>query len=264
LAAAILAIATAVVAWIGWSSLRGGPETVVLAPGEPRQVTLPMSPSAPGTTTVTGADALAASPGGADPSAQTAKPPAAIRVHVVGAVRHSAVYTLPPGARVIDAVAKAGGARPDADQEAINLADFVRDGEQIYIPSRRTARLARTLPSPDRTSPARAPSVAPAVPRVPPRSAVAPTRTQGRYPGASPAAPGAPAGSAPAAGGSVNINTASAEELDTLPGVGPVTAAEILAYRREHGPFQHPEDLLNVRGIGEKKLERMRPRITLR
>jgi competence protein ComEA len=58
--------------------------------------------------------------------------------------------------------------------------------------------------------------------------------------------------------GVVNLNTASVEELGTLPGVGPKTAAAILAYRKEHGPFQRVEDLLEIRGIGEKKLTRMR------
>jgi len=61
----------------------------------------------------------------------------------------------------------------------------------------------------------------------------------------------------------VNINTAGAEELDTLPGVGPSTAAAILEFRREHGPFQRVEDLLEVRGIGEKKLAAMRDRVVI-
>jgi competence protein ComEA len=68
----------------------------------------------------------------------------------------------------------------------------------------------------------------------------------------------------PPSDGLVNVNTATAEELDALPGVGPVTAAAILEFRREHGPFQRVEDLLEVRGIGEKKLERMRTRVVVR
>jgi competence protein ComEA len=60
------------------------------------------------------------------------------------------------------------------------------------------------------------------------------------------------------------VNTATAVELDALPGVGSVTAAAIVAYRREHGPFQSPEDLLNVRGIAEKKLARMRAQVRVR
>jgi competence protein ComEA len=66
------------------------------------------------------------------------------------------------------------------------------------------------------------------------------------------------------AGGPINVNTASAAELDELSGVGPATAAAILDYRREHGPFQRPEDLLPVRGIGPEKLAKMRDRVTLR
>ena len=62
----------------------------------------------------------------------------------------------------------------------------------------------------------------------------------------------------------MNINTATAAELDTLPGVGAVTAEAIIEYRRAHGPFQRPEDLMQVRGIAEKKLAKMRDRITVR
>jgi competence protein ComEA len=61
-----------------------------------------------------------------------------------------------------------------------------------------------------------------------------------------------------------NVNTATAQELDTLPGVGPATAEKIIAYRREHGPFQRPEDLLQVSGIGEKKLAAMLDRVRVR
>jgi competence protein ComEA len=85
---------------------------------------------------------------------------------------------------------------------------------------------------------------------------------------ASPAA--ASAGGAAAAetgskgSGLVNINTAAEEALKTLPGVGPKTADAILAYRQEHGPFQRAEDLLEIRGIGAKKLARMRDRVVVR
>jgi competence protein ComEA len=85
---------------------------------------------------------------------------------------------------------------------------------------------------------------------------------------ASPAAAsagGAPSGEAGSKGsGLVNINTAAEEELKTLPGVGPKTADAILAYRQEHGPFQRPDDLLEIRGIGAKKLARMRDRVVVR
>lgn len=284
LVTAVLAIILTVVALVGWRSLRGEPESVVVSVATPRQVTLP-APDAgvmPGERmAAAGADAAAGAParigtpaatgsGTAAPAARSPEPETAggsaagrsLRVHVVGAVRRAGVYALPSGARVIDAVEQAGGARPDADLEAINLADFAQDGEQIHVPSRRAARASdRGIPlrtasgKPAATRPASRPS---------PSAGALPTRTVGRYPIAASAAPEAPARAAATGAGIVNVNTATAEELDTLPGVGPATAAAILEYRREHGPFQHPEDLLNVRGIGEKKLAAMRNRITVR
>jgi competence protein ComEA len=176
-------------------------------------------------------------------------------VHVVGAVKKPGVYRLPPKARLMDAVHAAGGAKTGADLEAVNLASFVQDGEQIRVPalSERSlphlapATISRSLQSPRAEAPSR------------------PVRSTARYPLAesAPAATGAAPGTEHGAAvkkmtGVVNLNTASVEELGTLPGVGPKTAAAILAYRKEHGPFQRVEDLLEIRGIGEKKLTRMR------
>jgi competence protein ComEA len=62
----------------------------------------------------------------------------------------------------------------------------------------------------------------------------------------------------------ININTATAQELDDLPGVGPKTAEAIIQHRQEHGPFLRPEDIMDVRGIGPKKFEKMKDRITVR
>lgn len=74
--------------------------------------------------------------------------------------------------------------------------------------------------------------------------------------------PGAVPGEPSPATGKLNVNTATAEELDTLPGVGPSTAGAIIAYREQHGPFQSVDDLLNVRGIGPAKLDAIRDLIT--
>ena len=63
--------------------------------------------------------------------------------------------------------------------------------------------------------------------------------------------------------GLVNINTASAAELDTLPGVGAKTAALIVEYRQKNGPFKKIEDLMNVRGIGEKNFLKLKPHLTI-
>jgi competence ComEA-like helix-hairpin-helix protein len=165
-----------------------------------------------------------------------------VRVHVAGAVKKPGVYTLPSWARVIDAVKKAGGHAVNADLDGINLADRIRDGEQIRIPVRgRASRLEAHQPTPE----------PPAVPQN------VGGRGTGRYPFA--------AGSVSAVQGyrsaTIDLNTAGPEELDRLPGVGPATAAKIIAHRREHGPFLRAEDLMNVKGIGPAKFERMRPMI---
>jgi competence protein ComEA len=76
-------------------------------------------------------------------------------------------------------------------------------------------------------------------------------------------APSSTAGGPSAAGGLVNLNTATEAELDTLPGVGPVTAQAILAWRTEHGSFSSVEELLEVSGIGEVTLEELRPLVTV-
>jgi competence protein ComEA len=170
-----------------------------------------------------------------------------IRIHVAGAVKKPGVYSLPSWARVVDAMKKAGGPTAAADLDAINLADLVRDGEQLRIPARgrrEHVRLHQPAPEP---------------PVVPPGVG---GRGTGRYPFAARAAALRTADVAPASAGSVNLNSATREQLDSLPGVGPSTADSIVAYREQNGPYLRPEDLMNVRGIGPKKFDRLRARIS--
>jgi competence protein ComEA len=140
----------------------------------------------------------------------------AVLVHVVGQVRHPGLVRLSSGARVADALRKAGGTTRRADLSAVNLARLVADGEQVFVP---------------------APG------QSPPSSAA-----RGPTPGAS------------AGGGSpVDLNNATESELDALPGVGPVIAGRIVAWRQEHGRFATVEELTEVSGIGDATLERLRP-----
>jgi competence protein ComEA len=134
-------------------------------------------------------------------------------VHVVGAVRRPGLYALRDGARIADAVRRAGGTTRKADLEAINLAAPVEDGLQVVVPRR--------------------------PPPVPP--------------GAVPAAPGEETAQGP-----VHLNTASLEQLDELPGVGPVTAQKILDWRQTHGAFTSVDDLDAIPGIGPARLEQLR------
>jgi competence protein ComEA len=167
-------------------------------------------------------------------------PSSPIRVHVAGAVRKPGVYSLPAWARVTDAVKKAGGPREDADLDSINMADHLRDAEQIRVP-------IRGRPEPmSAHAPAREPVSIPAT---------VGGEGMGRFPFASRTA-------SAGAGGSVNLNTATAKDLEALPGIGPKTAERILAYRKEAGPFVRAEDLMNVKGIGEAKFARLRSLVT--
>jgi competence protein ComEA len=138
--------------------------------------------------------------------------PAPVRVYVTGAVREPDVYVLSPGSIVKDAVAAAGGATGDADLERINLAIQVHDQQQIYVPRQGEA-----------TPPV--PPVATALPAAESRFGEAPVSV-------------------------VNINAASAAELEALPGIGPAFAQRIVDYRAEHGPFAGIEDIMEVKGIG--------------
>jgi competence protein ComEA len=178
-----------------------------------------------------GASGVAAAPAGSG-SATGSTVPAEVVVHVAGAVGAPGVQRLPGGSRVVDAVEAAGGANPDADLGRINLAVPVQDGQQVYVP-----RVGEVPPTP--VGGAGGPSVG-----------------SGGSSGSSGSSGGAP-GSA-AAGQPVNVNTASADELDTLPGVGPATAEAIISHREQNGPFTSVDQLLDVRGIGDAKLEQLR------
>lgn len=138
-------------------------------------------------------------------------------VHVAGAVRNPGVYTLKKGARVRDAVRRAGGASSRGDANAINLAAKVADGAQVIVPLKAGAAVV--------------------------------TAGSG---GAAAAAPTAP----------ISLGNATAEQLDTLDGVGPATAEKIIQWRTEHGGFTSVDDLGEVPGIGPKKLEALRSQVT--
>lgn len=167
-----------------------------------------------------------------------------VRVHVAGAVRRPGVYEVPASGRIIDAVRAAGGASSSADLDAINLAQTLRDTEQVYVPTR-----SRTSP---RTSPRTAPRLRPTtVPPVPQSVTAGPT--------ARPPAETA----APAQRKTVNVNQATAAQLEELPGVGEVTARRIISWRQSKGPFATAEDLMKVEGIGPAKFAAMKPFVSV-
>jgi competence protein ComEA len=149
------------------------------------------------------------------PPTETAAAPTVVVIDVVGAVRRPGLYRLQQGARIADAVARAGGATTKADLALINLAAPLADGEQVVVPK---------------------------------RGAVAPS-----------AAPSGVGGSAGVpSSGPVHLSTATLEQLDSLPGIGPVTAQKILDYRQKHGAFTSADELDAVPGIGPARLDQLK------
>ncbi len=141
-------------------------------------------------------------------------------VDIVGKVRTPGVRRLPAGSRVADALRAAGGVREGTDTSGLNRARVLTDGEQIAV--------------------GKPPAAAPASP-----GAVAPGGTAG-------GAAGGPAGP-------VSLNSATATQLDALPGVGPVLAQHILDYRTQHGGFTSIDELRRVNGIGARRFADLRP-----
>lgn len=142
-------------------------------------------------------------------------------VDVSGKVRSPGVHRLPAGSRVTDALRAAGGVRPGADLTGLNRARVLMDGEQVVVGG-------------------------PAPPGQP-------------APGAGAAGPG-PSGPGPG-GSPVSLSTATVEQLDTLPGVGPVLAQHIVDYRTQHGGFRSVDELREVNGIGERRFADIEPRV---
>jgi competence protein ComEA len=164
-------------------------------------------------------------------------PEGPVVVSVVGLVHKPGLVTLSSGARIADALSAAGGALDGADLLGLNMARRVTDGEQIIVGIAAAPGEPTTMGS----------SVAPEAAS----SAVSPRAAD--TPGAS--------GAAAAPTGSVDLNTATAEQLDALPGVGPVTAAAIVAWRDAHGSFTDVEQLADVDGIGPARLEKLRGQV---
>jgi competence protein ComEA len=159
------------------------------------------------------------------PSPTTTTAAAAVVVHAAGAVAVPGIHSLPPGSRVSDLLVAAGGPAADADLDRVNLAAPVGDGERVWFP-----RVGEEAEPP-----------------------VVAGTGGGAGAGAGGTGPPAP----------VDLNVATADELDALPGIGPATAAAILEHRASHGPFASVDDLLDVPGIGEAKLAQLRDLVTV-
>ena len=227
----VMAVALLLAALLAaYSMLRAQPADPVPV-AEPVPEATPVVPDAP----VEGVPSGAASP----------TVPEVFRVHVVGAVHHPGVHELGPGARVIDAVDSAGGLTGDAAPGQLNFAQPVADGQQVWIGT-------HAEPGGEVRSPAEA-SQQPGQPGQSGQSG------QSGQPGQS-----GPDGASSGDGqGLVNLNSASQAELEELPGVGPATAQKIITWREENGGFRSVEDLMEIRGIGEKTFAELAPLVTV-
>ena len=166
----------------------------------------------------------ARAPTGESVELRPAPVPEPIQVHVAGAVVRPGLYDLPEDSRVMDAVDAAGGFVAEADKNAINLAARLEDAQRLDIPF-----VAGYVPEDEQ--------------------------------GFVVISEGTPS---PLAGEElIDINTASLEELDTLPGIGPTTAQKIIDYREENGRFEAIEDIVNVSGIGAATYEEIKDLITV-
>ena len=175
---------------------------------------------------------------------------ATVRVHVAGAVNNPGVYTLPAQGRAVDAIAAASGAAADADLDRVNLAGSLSDGVQIYVPHRgETAAPAQIQPNGGTANAGRG------------NAANGAAQNGGTQP--QPARTLTASGSAQKGSTPVNINTATAEELQTLPRIGPAMAQRIIAWREAHGGFRSVDELDAVPGIGPSMLENLRPLVTV-
>lgn len=223
--AVVAVVAAIVLALAAWWVLRSQAQ-------ETTPASLPVTTAAPGEALTTGANGAPASAtpngaGGAEGSGDAATPATSatgeVVVHVDGEVVRPGVVVLPSGSRVADAIEAAGGALPEVDLAGVNLARVLTDGEQVLV------------------------------------GIEAPPGSQGA---AGPPGAGGGAGGGEG-GGLVNLNTADLSALDTLPGVGPVTAQSILEWREANGGFTSVDELVEVDGIGEATLARIAPHATV-
>jgi competence protein ComEA len=158
--------------------------------------------------------------------------PTPVRVYVTGAVVSSDVYFLPAGSIIKDAIAAAGGFTPEADRERINQALELQDQQQIHVPRQGE----ENAPLPVLNGPSRAEA-----------SSNQATGNTG----------------AAVAGGLININTATVDQLDSLPGIGPAIAQRIIDYRENMGGFKAADQITEVSGIGDATLAKIKDLITV-
>lgn len=231
------------------ASRRSAPAPIVITPPNPTIAQPPpvvsTPPSEAATTTTPAVEAPAPKPA----------PEPKYYVHVAGAVKRPSLYLLSPGSRVMQAIKAAGGPTAKADLDSVNLAEKVKDGEKVYVPVKVAAAPMLAPPGNAIGHQSVVPDAAPTAPASSSSKAVKSAKTT---------AAGKPAKLSSPSQGQVNINTASAEQLQRLPGIGPAMAARVIAYRQQSGGFKQLEDLQEVGGIGPKKYAKIAPLVKLK
>lgn len=158
-----------------------------------------------------------------------------IFIDIAGEVKNPGVYEVTSDSRIFEAIEKAGGLTEKADTTNVNQAETVKDGQKISIPKK-----GATAQS---------------------------SGGSGGEPSQTTSAPASnaqnSAGTDPASGAKININSADSSQLQTISGIGPSTAEKIIRYRTSKGAFKSIDDLKKVNGIGDKKLEKLRPYVTI-
>lgn len=149
-----------------------------------------------------------------------------IKIHITGQINSPGIIELEEGARIADAIEKSGGATALANLENVNLAYELQDGQKVYIPSMEEGKVEYLTEESGENI-------------IEDTSAFSKTKK-------------------------ININKASEEDLQNIPGIGPSMAQKIVIYRKENGEFKSIEDLKNVSGIGDKKFESMREYISIK
>ncbi len=149
--------------------------------------------------------------------------PAPLVIYITGAVNHPGMYPLARSSRVSDAIEAAGGLLASADQTAINLAARLVDGQKIVIPDILQPVSANGVETPQAKQ----------------------NETNS-------------SGITPSQENPLNLNTASQEDFDQLPGIGPTRAADIVAYRTQHGAFKTADEIMDVPGIGQGTFDQIK------
>jgi competence protein ComEA len=179
----------------------------------------------------------------------TATPSVELVVYVSGSVRRPGVFRFKSGQRLYEAIEKAGGFLAAADRDALNLADHLQDADQIHVPEKSKPG-AIALPMPKQAIAKPMASTKTTVPLGARRIGL--PQSQSLTAEASHSKLKAPGE------GVINLNTASLDELQRLPGIGPSMAQRIVDYRAENGRFMEIGELQEVKGIGEKKFEKVK------